>query len=298
VLRDGLTLESRRQHHAAVAQAIEALYPQRLEELADRLAVHWREAGDRSKAVDYLVRAGERLAQEQAAVAAATSFEKAVALLGQMAVPDRERMLALYLRIGEVCWKARKLEGDKQMEAAIELADTLGRRDYLARFSLLHGRFLVVMHRVDEGQRWLERAKELARVLDDRALTRDVLLGTAESVVKLGMHRQAIQSLRQALSLSEETKDLQTQMRCLTNLALTHATGGEPETGLGYIERARSLLRQQPDRFTECELFKMESLVCFFGGRWQEGIEAARRGVELAKEYDFTYEAELNGHNI
>src|SRR5690606_11824885 len=44
VLRDGLTLEARRELHAAVAASLEVLYPTRLDELAERLAQHHREA--------------------------------------------------------------------------------------------------------------------------------------------------------------------------------------------------------------------------------------------------------------
>ena len=298
VLRDGLTLEARREMHRAIAEALESLFPQRHDELAERLANHWREAGERNRAIDYWVRAGDRYAMEQAASPAAQAYAKAVQMLGQAAVPDRDRMLALYLRIGEVCWKARRAEGDQHMLAAIELAEALERRDYLARFALLHGRFLVAAYRVEEARQWLERAQDLARVLDDRALFRDVLLGTAESIVRVGQHRTAIQYLQQAFQLSREDDDVEMQLRCLTNLALTQATGGDPKSALQTVERARSLLSQRPDRLTECELFKMESLVHYFGRSYERAIEAARRGLELAKEHGFPYEAAVDAHNM
>ena len=298
VLRDALTIEARRALHRAVAEALEAIHPGRADEIAEQLAGHWREAGERERAIEWWVKGGDRHAAEQSASAAAQCYLRAVQKLGQAAVPDRDRMLALYLRIGEVCWKARKAEGDQHMLAALELADGLGRQDYLARFSLLHGRFLVAAYRVDEARQWLDRAAEIARVLSDRALFRDVLLGTAESIVRLGQHRVAIQYLEQAFQLSEEDGDLELQIRCLTNLALTQATGGEPSAGLRSVERARALLVQRPDRLTECELHKMESLVHYFGRSYQQAIEAARRGLELAKEYDFPYEAAVAAHNM
>ena len=298
VLRDGLTLEARREMHRAIAEALESLHPQRQDELAERLAGHWREAGERSKAIDYWIRAGERYAMEQAPVSSAQAFDKAVQMLGQAAVPDRDRMLALYLRIGEVCWKARRAEGDVHMLAALELAEALERRDYLARFSLLHGRFLVAAHRTEEARQWLERAADLARVLDDRALFRDVLLGTAESIVRVGQHRTAIHYLQQAFQLSRDDGDIEMQLRCLTNLILTQATGGDPGSALLTLDKARALLTQRPDRLTECELHKMESLVHYFGRSYERAIEAARRGLELAKEYGFPYEAAVDAHNM
>ncbi|AKF06840.1 serine/threonine-protein kinase PknK [Sandaracinus amylolyticus] len=299
VLREGLTLETRREIHGAVAASLERLHPQRLDELAERLASHWREAGDRAKAVEYLVRAGERMVSELAHEGAVQSFERAIDLLSQMAVPDRERMLALYKRIGELCWKARALErGITRMASGVELAEALDRRDWIARLSLLRGRLLVAAHRVDEGRRWLDRAGDIARQLDDRALFRDIVLATAESCMRLGDHRGGIHFFEQTLTLSRETGDVEAQVRCLVPLALAYSSTGNRQAALGALAEARRLTEARIDRFTECELLKMESLVHFFARDYAASIEVGERALELAKEYGFTYEAAVNAHNV
>ncbi len=299
VLREGLTLETRREIHGAVAQALEMLYPQRVDELAERLAGHWREAGDRAKAIEYLVRAGERMAAEHAMDGAVQSLERSIDLLSQMAVPDRERMLTLYRRIGEICWKGRKLEpGAERMTKAVELADALGRDDWVARLSLLKGRLLVAAHRVDEGRRWLDRAGDIARKLDDKVLFRDIVLATAESCMRLGDHRGGIHFFEQALSLSREATDGEAQVRCLVPLALAYSTSGNRTAALRALADARALTGSSIDRFTECELLKMESLAHFYARDYPQAIDVAARALELAKEYGFTYEAAVNAHNV
>jgi tetratricopeptide (TPR) repeat protein/tRNA A-37 threonylcarbamoyl transferase component Bud32 len=299
VLREGLTLEARRETHGAVARALEALYPQRLDELAERLAIHWREAGERAKAVEYFVRAGERLATEHATEGAIASLERAIDLLSQLPIPDRERMLALYRRIGEVAWKGRALEsGAERMRKAVELAEALGRQDWVARLSLWRGRLLVAAHRVDEGRRWLDRAGDLARKIEDKALSRDIVLATAEASMRLGDHRSGIRFLEQALALSRELGEVEPQVRCLVPLALAYASSGDRSAALRALAEARKLTAGKSDYFTDCELLKMESLVHYYARDYAQTIEVASRALELAKEYGFTYEAAVNAHNI
>ena len=299
VLRDGLTIDSRREIHRAVGHGLERLHPQKLDELAERLAGHFREGGEREKAVEYLVRAAERLAVEQSHLQSAAAFDRAIELLAQMPNADRERLLGLYRRLGDVLWKARAVEqGLARIVPALELAESAGREDYIARFSMMRGRLLTQGHKVDEGRGWLQRAFEIASRVADSRLSLDVVLARAEADVRLGERRTAIEHLEQALSLARDVGNVEAQQRAIVNLALTHAQAGLFEQGLERIAAARELVARHPDRYTECEIEKMEALVHFFALDYAQAIEAASRGLELAKEYGFPYEQAVNAHNI
>jgi serine/threonine protein kinase/tetratricopeptide (TPR) repeat protein len=299
VLRDGLTIDSKREIHRAVGNALERLHPQKLDELAERLATHFRDGGEREKAVAYLVRAAERLAAEQAHLQSAAAYDRAIEVLAQMPGVDRDRVLGLYRKLGDVLWKARAVDqGLARVVPALELAEADQRDDYVARFSMMRGRLLVQAHRVDEGRGWLERAFALAQRVADPKLTLDVVLARAEADVRLGERKTAIQFLEQALTLAGEAGNVEIQQRALVNLALTHATAGQMEQGLARIATARELLARHPDRYTACEIEKMEALVHFFALDYAQAIEAASRALELAKEYGFPYEQAVNAHNI
>src|SRR5690606_32108430 len=147
----------------------------------------------RGRAVAYLVRAADRLEAEHALAGAVTALERAIALLSQEATPDRDRVLALYRRIGDLSFRSRDLSrGAERMSAAVELSEALGREADVARFSMLRGRLLVnAPGSSEEGRRWLDRAGDLARKEGDRRLLRDVVLATAEADMRLGEHRLA-----------------------------------------------------------------------------------------------------------
>ncbi|MBX3270026.1 MAG: protein kinase [Sandaracinaceae bacterium] len=302
VLRDGMTLETRRELHAAIADAIEQLYPHRLDELAEKLAHHHREAGERGRAVEYMVRAADRLAGEHALAGAIAALERAIDLLSQMAEPDRDRMIELYARIGELGFRSRDLEGcAARLAAAVELCESLGRVRDVARMSMLRGRMLVNLSgsNNEEGRRWLDRASALARELGDQRLLRDVILASAEADMRMGEHRAAATRFEEALRYSRELSDVEAQIRCLVPLALATASDGRRKPALEALAEARRLQQQTgDDRFTECEMLKMESLVYFFGLDHERALESAGKALELAKEYGFSYEAAVNAHNM
>lgn len=299
VLRGGLTLDARKEIHGAVAAAIEELHPQRVDEMAERLAEHWRQAGDRPKAVDYLVRAADRLESEQSLGGAIANLARAIDMLSQMQTPDRDRVLALYRRIGELSFRNRDLErGAERMAQALELAEDLGRDEFVARFAMMRGRLLGNANRFDEGRQWLDSARAVARRLGNRELLRDITLATAEATTKNGEYTTAIGLLQEALALSRDTGDLQAQIRCLIPLALAHGATGEHDVAMKTLEEARRLAGMHPDRYTDCELLKTEGIIRYYAGDWTGTIDAATRALELAKEYGFVYEACVNAHNI
>lgn len=303
VLRDGLTLETRREYHLAVAEALEALHPQRRDELAERLAHHFREAGERARAVDYVIRAANRLEQESSLSGAVAALERAIDLISQMAKPDRDRMVGLYLRIGDLAFKSREFAGGaRRLEAGVELCEGLGREADVARLSMLRGRLLVNFAESPEGGRqWLDRARRLAIHLGDSLLLRDVILASAEADMRLGEHKSAAQNFEEALRYAREAQDIEAQVRCLVPFALATASDGRRADAVAALDEARALLQAKegpPDRFTECEILKIEALCHIFGRDYQRALEVGSKGLELAKEYGFSYEAAVNAHNM
>ncbi|HSN88683.1 MAG TPA: hypothetical protein VL025_18110, partial [Thermoanaerobaculia bacterium] len=96
-------LKSRRQAlHAAAGRAFESLYAGRHEDVYDRLAYHYSEAGDPEKAVLYLALFAERAARGYAHAEAARALREALAHAESLPEPRRERtLLDLVLQLEE-----------------------------------------------------------------------------------------------------------------------------------------------------------------------------------------------------
>jgi tetratricopeptide (TPR) repeat protein len=183
------------------------------------------------------------------------------------------------------------------MAHALELAEDLGRDEFVARFAMMRGRLLGNANRFEEGRQWLDSARSVARRLGNRELLRDITLATAEANTKNGEYSTSIGLLKEALALSRDTGDLQAQIRCLIPLALAYAATGEHDLAMRALEDARRLAGLHPDRYTDCELLKTEALIAYYARDWAVTVDASTRALELAKEYGFSYEATVNAHN-
>src|ERR1043165_8246344 len=75
-----LLKQERRQLHGLVGDALEQLFPDRREELAPVLAMHYEQAGDTDRAIDYLVEAGGHARSKNAILEAYAAFDHAADL--------------------------------------------------------------------------------------------------------------------------------------------------------------------------------------------------------------------------
>jgi predicted ATPase len=88
----------RRRLHGRVATALEHLFPDRLDELTEVLAYHYREAADVQRAVPYLVQAGHRAVGRYAIDEANRHYEDAYRLtLSHDLGPERSILLGTVL---------------------------------------------------------------------------------------------------------------------------------------------------------------------------------------------------------
>jgi oligopeptide transport system substrate-binding protein len=79
----GLLKRDRRLFHRQVAEAMEALYPDRIEEQVGLLAYHWEQAEEPSKATEYLLRAGDQARLVYAHQEAIDAYQRALTFLLQ-----------------------------------------------------------------------------------------------------------------------------------------------------------------------------------------------------------------------
>ena len=160
---NGLLRRERRVYHQQVAEALERLFPDRVEEQAGLLAHHWERAEDAEKAIHYLQQAGEQAGRLFANEEAIAYLSRALALLETL--PDtpkrarRELELQLSLGVPLVHTKGHGApEVEKAYSRALELCGQVG--DVSQRFQVLVGlrRFYFL-----RGE--LQRARELGEEL-------------------------------------------------------------------------------------------------------------------------------------
>jgi ABC-type oligopeptide transport system substrate-binding subunit len=81
VAYNGLLKKERRVFHRQVAEALERLYPDRVDEQLGLLAYHWDRSGDADKATEYLLRAGDQARLAYAHREAVEYYQRALVFL-------------------------------------------------------------------------------------------------------------------------------------------------------------------------------------------------------------------------
>ena len=117
-------LEQRRQaFHGQVAQGIERLYQDRLEGYYEELAHHYERSGDAERAVEYLLKAGEKAKGSYANEVAIAHFQRALEMIEQAELERKDWELEALRGLGEVHHGIGKMvEAEKVFEEAITLA--------------------------------------------------------------------------------------------------------------------------------------------------------------------------------
>jgi len=98
VAYNGLLKKERRTFHRQVAEALERLFAQRIEEQLGLLAYHWERAEDAEKATAYLLRAGDQARLAYAHQEAIDYYQRALHFLEQQ--EEHERAARTWMKLG------------------------------------------------------------------------------------------------------------------------------------------------------------------------------------------------------
>jgi DNA-binding NtrC family response regulator/tetratricopeptide (TPR) repeat protein len=211
VARESLPAARRQALHAAAGRAVEALYPDRLDEVADRLAYHYAKAKLADKAVEYLDRFAEKAARSYAHVEAVAALRDALEHADRLPAERRE---------------ARRLD------LVFRLAHCLS---FLGRFpetrDLLRGEWERVERR------------------EVPALVGPYHFWLAHTYSYLGDHERAVRHAQQALEEADREGDAATLGRAWVVLAQESYWEGQPLLGIARGRHAVEMLERAGERW-------------------------------------------------
>jgi tetratricopeptide (TPR) repeat protein len=230
-----LLRQERRQLHGRVGEALEALYPERREELASVLAMHFEEAGDAAKALEYLVLAGTYALERNALQEGFSAFDRAAKLLPAATTEDDPAALRRRVEIqfgrARASWTFRSiLDVIGDMETILDDAERLGDLELIAQIHLY-----LALARVQTGdvasdpsvKRSLDRIAEIADKLHDPSLRAMPLALSGLMQVFGGPIRRGVAALEEAVPLMEGRKDFIGAAFARGSLAIGYANLGE-----------------------------------------------------------------------
>jgi predicted ATPase len=290
VAYNALLLERRRGLHERTGQAIEALFPYRLEAYYNELAHHYSRSGNAGKAVEYLQRAGQQAAQRSAYAEAISHLTTALELLETLpdTVERTQLELVLQLTLGQAMAFTKGYgvpEAERAYARARELCQQVGEPQQLCAALMGLSQFYVNQAQYQTGLELAEQLLSLAQRQRDPALLVTGHYKKGQSLWWLGELSAARAHLEQAIALD----------------ALHQLRGGAGRTYvamvlwlLGYPEQARERSHEHL-AFARERARPPDSTVALFWAAWlhlyrREGPLAQERAeacILLATEYGF-----------
>jgi class 3 adenylate cyclase/tetratricopeptide (TPR) repeat protein len=295
---NSVLIERRKALHERVAQAIEDLATNSLDDHLADLAHHYERSANRAKAVDYLTRAGIQVAQRSASVEAMQHFERALAILKEMPagrIRD-SRELELQMAIGVTAYLYQgegSPEAGKALARAVELAVAPENTP-----QKVHALTLLGYHHANRME--LRRASELSRDLYE--LTRvertsesefraNHLIG--EVALTMGEFHKAGQFLGAAAeSDSRVPKAMRGHALIWKGQALWNL--GFPDQALALAREGLMLGEHADDQYTYAAVLQNAGLIHWSCGELARAEDLFRTALNLGTERGFPHIRALN----
>jgi DNA-binding SARP family transcriptional activator len=272
--------------HAAVGEAVEAVYAGRLEEVYDRLVHHFSHADDPGRAATYRIHLADKVARSYA-------LEEAVRLL-QDGLADSERLPAarssrlrldiLYRLAHVLAMLGRPTEARDLLLRYESLVGSLGQPGlngtYHFWLAYTYGNLGDTPEAIAHAQRALEEA---ARDGDDVTMGRASYVLSRESYM-LGRPREGIAQGRQAVALLERSDERWWLGETLRLLALNLLHLGDFMPALEIVERVRAVGESIGEVRLQADAAWTAGRVHTVMGDAEAAITACQRSVELAAD--------------
>lgn len=297
VVYESLALETRRELHATVAAVVERLYADRLDEMSERLALHYRECNDRAKAIHYLERAGRKRHAERAFAAAAVHFARAVELAQAAPRPDTDHVLGLYAQLAESAVEGGHAPSIERLKLGLQYAEELGDRLATQRLLLLLGRLLFVVNRFRDAIAHLDRARSLVDRDRDRQTLFEVTSTIGHVYARNGEFGRAQGLLAEAVALVDDRGDSKALGAALLALARCQGSAGDTDRAEATLERARGVADRLGDTALKTDALKTSALIWYHARDFERAAVESERALEMAREFDLPYEIAVNSHN-
>ena len=295
-----LLKQERRELHGRVGSALEALYPDRAGELAPVLAMHFEQAGDTERAINYYAAAAKHALGQYAIQEAYAAFDRAANLIGeQEATPgtadvapdelDRRRRRRIEIEIGraEAGYSIRTPEETfDALERIVEPAEQFGDLELIGRVHTV-----IALQRLLNGEsasepivkRSLDRVAEIGESIGDASLRAMPLALIGLSNVFAGDVRVGTTQLEEALPLMEGRRDTVGPAFARGALAIGYANLGEFKKADAAAEQATAMAGKS-DLIAQLDALIAESIVRSMAGDLEGAVPLARRCVEQSEE--------------
>jgi len=251
VVYEGLLLAQRRQLHSVVANTLELLAPDEVEQLA----FHYSRSSETDKALKYLKLAGQKAQREYANHAAINYYSEILTLLedgsstengsGMISSEYWDILLERAKLHHLIGWHHEALEDLGTLGIMAEALNHDQRRALAAK---QWANFYESSGDYDSGLELVERSVQLAQKADDEQLTGEGYNHWGKLLYLRGEYETAHKYLQQAWFIAQKHQDKSAQADCLNNLGIVAHLQADYDVALYFFYEAIDLWDSMGDQ--------------------------------------------------
>ncbi len=298
VVYEEISHSRRRRLHAVVGNALEKSYAAEADEHLGELAVHFREAGDKDKALDYFLKAGEKAAKVYASSEAASYFQSALELL-----EEKDGQLQEIARILEQLGDTKRLIGEydtclTHWNKALSLWKRLHKTEQAARLHRKMANILWgILGDVEEAMKHEDEALKALKPEPANIELANLYADRARLLWYTGDMMNALSWGENALTLAKKLNAHDVIAESYANLALVFNSTGNTAKAHEYLERA---LRIALDNgYLEIAVRTYNNIASTLQAEENDRIlECLEKGLELAKQVGIVHWISWIGANL
>ena len=275
----------RKKLHEIVGRALEKVYAKTIDEHFGELSSHFLESGDKEKALDYLLKAGDKAAKIFANDEAASYFQSALKLIGEEE-SDPEKKKNVLERLGDT----KKLVGEydaslKYWNDALPLSKQLKDTEPSAR---LHRKMAnVLWNNIGDTKKANEHHKAAFEILETEPKSVELarLYEDIAEMVSMG----ATGKMSEALSWAEKSVELAERLNAREVIARSYACLGEISGWLGDTKKSikcfeKALGIALDNGYMDTALWVYNDAGMLPAEEHEKTLEYFEKGFELAKK--------------
>jgi len=271
--------------HNVVGCALEKVYAKKLDEHFGELALHFLEGGDKDKALDYFLKAGEKAQKVYAYLEAFSYLQHALELLEEKG-DNLEERAGIIERLGDLeVWIGEIEAGMAYLDKSLTLWIQLGDRKSISRLHVKTAQTLwnvvgdkekaSAHHRM--ALEILEKEPEsieLARLYED----------ISHMLWRTGEPAKALCLTKKAFELAEKLGDSEILSECYNDLGQMSRNAGEIEQSIRYQEDGLKIALESSHVKPAILLYINLGYTYETIGDLQRAFETEQKGFELAKK--------------
>jgi tetratricopeptide (TPR) repeat protein/KaiC/GvpD/RAD55 family RecA-like ATPase len=285
VVYEEVSLLKRKKLHDVVGSTLEKVYEKTIDEHLGELAAHFLESGDKNKALDYFVKAGEKSQKIYAYDEAFSYFDHALKLLEEKdgSVEEKTRITE---SLGDIkAWTGQLDACIDYWNKALGLWTRLEDKKSIAR---LHAKMARKFWNVADDKKKASEHQQMALEILEKEPENTELANLYEDIGHMlwrsGAYREAAPWIQKAFALAEKWGESDVLAECYNDLGALSWTE-DLEKVKGYYEQGLKIALDNDSLEAALILYNNLSNLYYFNiGEPQKGLETIQKGRGLAKK--------------